>query len=192
MEAFRQILQGERRNERLHIGYRADALLMAIRPVEAQGPSPVVQDERQRLRSDHLIKEGIKVAGVAHEAVAIRLGAGRDLVGVAHADEIRRDQPAVGGLEVRQDASPQERGGWIAVEEDDRVPRSAFDIGHPAAEHVCKCFSRAQALSAEPGDRAGFLVVVSGGRNDVCDIGNILYVSDSYISLSRNLVIDFV
>jgi hypothetical protein len=105
---------------------------------EAQGPSPIVQDERQRLRFDHLIDEGVKVAGVAREAVAIRLGAGRDLVRVAHADEIRRDQPAVGRLDVRQDTSPQERGGRVAVKEHDRVPHAAFDIGHPAAEHVGK------------------------------------------------------
>src|SRR5262249_39281886 len=38
MEAFWQILQGERRNELFHIRYRADALPMAVRPVEAQGP----------------------------------------------------------------------------------------------------------------------------------------------------------
>jgi hypothetical protein len=138
MEAFWQILQGERRNERLHISYRVDALLMAVRPVEAQGPSPVVQDERQRFRSDHLIDKGVKVAGVAREAVAVGLRAGRDLVRVAHADEIRRDQPAAGGLDVRQDTSPQERGGRVAVKEHDRVPHAAFDIGHPAAEHVGK------------------------------------------------------
>jgi len=70
---------------------------MAVRPVQAQGPSPVVQDERQWLRSDHLIDKGVNVTGVAREAVAARLGAGRDLVRVAHADEIRRDQPAARG-----------------------------------------------------------------------------------------------
>jgi hypothetical protein len=58
-----------------------------------------VQDERQRLRSGHLIDEGVKVAGVAREAVAIGLGASRNLVRVAHADEIRRDQPAAGAPE---------------------------------------------------------------------------------------------
>ena len=79
---------------------------MTIRPVEAQGPSPVVQDERQWLRSDHLIDKGVDVTGVAREAVAVRLGAGRDLVRVAHADEIRGDQPAAGVLDVRQDTSP--------------------------------------------------------------------------------------
>src|SRR6266852_9741839 len=105
-EAFWQILQGERSNERLHISYRANALLMTIRPVEAQGPSPVVQDERQWLRSDHLIDKGVNVTGVAREAVAVRLGAGRDLVRVAHADEIRGDQPAAGVADVRQDTSP--------------------------------------------------------------------------------------
>ena len=111
-------------------------------------------DERQRLLSDHLIDEGVKVADVAREAVAdmareavadvareavaVGLGAGRDLVRVAHADEIRRDQPAAGGLDVRQDTSPQERGGRVAVKEHDRVPHAAFDIGHPAAEHFSK------------------------------------------------------
>jgi hypothetical protein len=30
---------------RHRIGYRADALLMAVRPIEAQGPSPVVLDD---------------------------------------------------------------------------------------------------------------------------------------------------
>ena len=95
---------------------------MAARPVEAQGASPVVQDERQRLGSCHLIDEGVKVAGVAREAVTVGLGAGRDLVRVPHADELRRDQPAGGGLNVRQDASPEERGGRVAVKEHDRVP----------------------------------------------------------------------
>jgi hypothetical protein len=42
---------------------------------------------------------------------------------------------------------------------------------------------RVQALPAEPCDRAGFSVVVSSGWNDVCDIENLLYVSDSHISL---------
>ena len=83
MEAFWQILQGKGRNERLHISHRADALLMAVCPVEAQGASPVVQDERQRLRSDQLIDKGVKVAGVAREAVAVGLRPGRDLVRVA-------------------------------------------------------------------------------------------------------------
>ena len=99
-------IQGERRNERLHIGYRADALRVAARPVETQGPSPVVQNERQRLRPDHLVDKGVEVASVASEAVAVRLGAGRDLVRVAHADEVGRDQPAAGGFHVRQDTSP--------------------------------------------------------------------------------------
>src|SRR5260221_2156778 len=120
MESFWQYLQGKRLNERLHILYRADGLLMAVRTVEAQGPSPVVQDERQRLSSDHLIDKGVKVAGVAREAVAVGLRAGRDLVRVAHADEIRRDQPAAGGLDVRQDTSPQERRRRAAVKEHDR------------------------------------------------------------------------
>src|SRR5690348_10663820 len=111
---------------------------MTIRPIEAQGPSPVVQDERQWLRSDHLIDKGVKVAGVAREAVTVRLGAGRNLVRVAHADEIRGDQPAAGVVHVRQDTSPQERGGRVAVKEHDWVPRASFDISHPSAEHVGK------------------------------------------------------
>jgi hypothetical protein len=108
---------------------------MAVRPVEAQGPSPVVQDERQRLSSDHLIDKGVKVAGVAREAVAVGLGASRDLVRVAHADKIRRDQPAAGGLDVRQDTSPQERGGRVAVKEHRDRARS---ICRFCAEGVCR------------------------------------------------------
>src|SRR5260221_6389488 len=99
---------------------------MAVRPVEAQGPSPVVQDERQRLSSDHLIDKGVKVAGVAREAVAVRLGAGRDLVRVAHADEIRFDQPAAGGLDLRQGTSPQEGGGPVALKEYDPSAHAPF------------------------------------------------------------------
>ena len=60
------------------------------------------------LPSDHLIDKGVNVTGVAREAVAVRLGAGRDLVRVAHADEIRHDQPAAGSLDVQ--ALPGERG----------------------------------------------------------------------------------
>jgi hypothetical protein len=105
-----------------------------------------VQDERQRLSPDHLVDEGVEVAGVAREAVAVGLGVGRNLVRVAHADEIRRDQPAAGGLDVRQDASPQERGSRVAVKEHNRVPHAAFYIGHPTAEHVGKTlFARPSA-----------------------------------------------
>src|SRR6266849_10835642 len=123
---------------------------MTIRPVEAQGPSPVVQDERQWLRSDHLIDKGVNVTGVAREAVAVPLGAGRDLVRVAHADEIRGNQPAARGLDVRQDTSPQERGGRVAVKEHDWVPHAAFDIRHPAAEHFSKTKRRYAAPPNPP------------------------------------------
>lgn len=44
-----------------------------------------MQDERQWLSSDHLIDKGVKLAGVAREAVAVWLGAGMDLVRVAQA-----------------------------------------------------------------------------------------------------------
>ena len=37
--------------KRLHIAYCADAPLMTVRPIEAQGSSPVVQDESQRFHS---------------------------------------------------------------------------------------------------------------------------------------------
>jgi len=59
------------------------------------------------------------------------------------------------------------------VKEHDWVSHAAFDIGHPAIEHVGKALSRAQALPTQRGDCDNFSALIFGGREDGCDIGHL-------------------
>jgi hypothetical protein len=60
---------------------------MAVGPVEAEGRAPVMDDEGDPLAHIQGIEQGVEVAAVLDEA--IRAGpAVRQLVGVAHADEV--------------------------------------------------------------------------------------------------------
>src|SRR5258708_11773146 len=106
MKAFRQIVQGEWSDKRFHVGDRTDSLLVAIGPVETQSAAPVMQYECHWLFANHFIHEGVDVAGMAGKAVSVGVGVGRNLVRVAHADEVRGNQSAAGCLDLRQNVSP--------------------------------------------------------------------------------------
>jgi hypothetical protein len=54
----------------------------------------------------HLIHEGGDVASMAGKAVSVGFGVGWNLARVAHADEVRGNQPAAGRLDIRQNVSP--------------------------------------------------------------------------------------
>ncbi len=98
---------------------------MAPGPVEAQGRSPVVDDEHDVLAQIEGLEQAVEILPMMDEAV----GAGADfveLVGVALADQIRGDAAAPTG-QVGDDVAPQVGRGRVAVEEHDRSsprPRS--------------------------------------------------------------------
>src|SRR5947209_8270635 len=64
---------------------------------------------------------------------------GEELFRVAHSDEVRGNTPTA-HLQVRNDVSPQIGGGWIAMQEDDRIARPTFDIGHAQAVDIDAVF----------------------------------------------------
>src|SRR5258706_15620359 len=101
---------------------------VAVSPVEAEGRSPVVDDEGDPFMHTECREQGVEVAAVLNKGV--RAGAaGRELVGVAHADEVGRDTvPEL--LEVRDHIAPEIRRRGVAVEEDDRITLAHIDIGH--------------------------------------------------------------
>jgi hypothetical protein len=55
--------------------------------------------------------------------------------GIAHADQVRRDQPAA-PLQFGNDVAPQIGRGRIAVQKQHRRTLAALVIGHAGAEHV--------------------------------------------------------
>src|SRR5690348_14083375 len=78
------------------------------------------------------LEQGVEVAAVLDEA--IRAGAAvRQLVGVAHADQVRGDAAAQ-RLQVRQHVAPEVRRGGVAVQQHDGVARSRLYVRHRAAE----------------------------------------------------------
>ncbi|KAI0557372.1 Haloalkane dehalogenase [Gracilaria domingensis] len=77
------------------------------------------------------LQQLVQKVGVFHIRVAVG-SAEIELVRVAHADEIRRDQ-ATTSFEMRHDVSPQIRGGGVSVQEHDRIAVSNLDVRHPLA-----------------------------------------------------------
>jgi len=79
----------------------------------------------------HRIDEGVEIAAMGRESIGIRTGIGQ-FGGIAHADQIRRDQPAV-SFQLGNDVAPQIGRGRVAVQKQDRPARAAFVIGHAGA-----------------------------------------------------------
>src|SRR5215468_3459900 len=78
------------------------------------------------------LEQGVEVAAVLDEAI----GAGatvRQLVGVAHADQVGGDA-AASWLQVRQYVAPEVRRGGIAMQQHDGVALSHLHVRHLAAE----------------------------------------------------------
>ena len=63
-----------------------------------------------------------------HEAIALRPRV-VELVGIAHADQVRRDAAAE-AREVGDDVPPQVRRRRVAVQQDDRVAAARLHVGH--------------------------------------------------------------
>ena len=83
----------DRSDERLHVGDAADGCGMPVRPVEPQRGAPVVQDEDDPLTNADGLQEGLEVRPVLDEPV--RAGSAvRELVRVAHPDQVRGDAAA--------------------------------------------------------------------------------------------------
>lgn len=70
------------------------------------------------------------------ETVGIRLHI-RQLAGIPHADQIRRDQAAL-PFKLGNHIAPEIGRGRIAVQEQDRRALAALVIGHAVTEHVDK------------------------------------------------------
>ncbi len=84
--------------------------------------------------ADHGIDEGCEIFAVGGEAVGIRSRIGQ-LGGIAHADQVRRDQPAI-ALEFGNDVTPEKRRGRVAVEEEHRRSLATFVIGDAGVEYI--------------------------------------------------------
>src|SRR5205823_3411066 len=82
-----------RPHDRLHVRDTLQGLAVAVGPVEAEGRAPVMDDEGDPLVHIQGLEQGVEVAAVLDEA--IRAGATvRQLVGVAHADQVGGDAAA--------------------------------------------------------------------------------------------------
>ena len=82
-----------RRDDRFHERDFPNGLAMTVRPVEAKGRAPVMDNESDPLVYIQRLEQGIEVVAVLDEA--IRAGATvRQLVGIAHADQVGRDAAA--------------------------------------------------------------------------------------------------
>jgi hypothetical protein len=78
------------------------------------------------------LKQSVEVATVLNEPV--RAGSAvRQLVGVAHADQVGGDAAAE-RLQVRDDVAPKVRGGGITMQQHDGVSLAHLHIRHLAAE----------------------------------------------------------
>ena len=83
-----------RAHDRLHVGDAPDTVAVMIGPVEAECRAPVVHHEQDRLRwTDHGIDEGREIVAVGDEAIGVGTRI-RQFAGIAHANQIRHDQPA--------------------------------------------------------------------------------------------------
>jgi hypothetical protein len=54
----------QRSHDRLHVGYTLHGLAVAVGPVEAEGRTPVVDDEGGPLAHIQSVEQGVKVAAV--------------------------------------------------------------------------------------------------------------------------------
>ena len=82
-----------RPDDRLHVRDALHGLAVAVGPVEAEGRTPVMDDEGDPLAHIQGLEQGVEVAAVLDEA--IRAGAAvRQLVGIAHADQVGGDAAA--------------------------------------------------------------------------------------------------
>src|SRR5215471_1894640 len=91
-----------------------------------------MDDEGDPLAHIQGLEQGVEVAAVLDEA--IRTGATvRQLVGVAHADQVGSDA-AASWLQVRQHVAPEVRRGGIAVQQHDGIALSHLHVRHLAAE----------------------------------------------------------
>src|SRR5258708_215875 len=105
---------------------------VGVGPGGAGGRAPVRDDEGDPLGHIQGLEQGVEVAAVLDEA--IRAGATvRQLVGVAHADQVGGDA-AASWLQVRQHVAPEVRRGGIAVQQNDGVSLSHLHVRHLAAE----------------------------------------------------------
>ncbi len=140
----------DRPDDRLHVGDRANAVGVTPGPVEAERAAPVVQHEDDVLGGAEGFQQPVEELAVAHERVSL-LVVRRELVRVAHADEIRGDAAPVAD-ELGHGRAPQERRCRIAVQEHDRRPLAKLDVGHPAAEQRRRSawISASQSVSSRP------------------------------------------
>jgi hypothetical protein len=91
-----------------------------------------MDDQGDPLAHIQRLEQGVEVAAVLDEA--IRAGATvRQLVGVAHADQVGGDAAAE-WLQVRQHVAPEVRRGGVAVQQHDGVALSHLHVCHLAAE----------------------------------------------------------
>src|SRR6516162_5882289 len=111
--------------DRFIIGNRFYLLRMASGAVEADGRSPVMQDQRDVLGELKRLEPRIHVACLVDKAVAL----GRRLAGPTHSHEIGRQTPAMRTYE-RNDIAPLIRPGWIAVQKDDGFALSHINVAN--------------------------------------------------------------
>src|SRR5215469_12778997 len=127
-----------RHHDRLHIRDTLYSLAVAVAPVEAEGRTPVMDNEGDPLVYIQVLEQGVEVATVFDEA--IRSGAAvRQLVGVAHADQVRGDA-AASSLQVRQHVAPKVRRGGVTVQQHDGVAITHLHIRHLAVEDRRRSF----------------------------------------------------
>src|SRR5262249_5487741 len=82
-----------RPHDRLHERNAFYGLAVAVGPVEAEGRTPVMDDEDNSLAHIQSLEQRVEVAAVFDET--IRAGATvRQLIGVAHADQVGGDAAA--------------------------------------------------------------------------------------------------
>ncbi len=87
---------------------------------------------------DHRIDEGSEIPTVGRETIGVAIGIWQ-FGGIAHPDQIRRDQPAE-PLQFGNNVAPQIGRGRIAVQKQHRRALAALMIGHTGAEHVDSLF----------------------------------------------------
>jgi hypothetical protein len=89
--------------------------------------------------ADHGIDEGVDKSAVGREAIGIDARTGQ-LGGIAHADQVRRDQVAV-AVKLGNDVAPEIRRGRVAVQEQHRRTLAAFVVGDAGVEYIDGLFA---------------------------------------------------
>ena len=82
-----------RPHDRFHVRDTLHGLALAVGPVEAEGRTPVMDDQSDPLVHAQCVEEGVKVAAVFDEAIRVRATV-RQLIGVAHTDQVGGDATA--------------------------------------------------------------------------------------------------